>query len=138
MTFRLRGLGQRQTEDTQRRLAVAVGGVGEGLQHPDLQHAAITSGVGGRIVQPAEQGVDRRGPRRRCGRDVRVLPGAVPRAFLRQQQPGQGQVLVLVQKVQVLLIKVQRPFSRPVLCSVQVAGGDLDSSLGRLIGRTSG
>ena len=55
MTFRLRGLGQRQTEDTQRRLAVAVGGVGEGLQHPDLQQAAFSYGVHGRVVQSVEQ-----------------------------------------------------------------------------------
>ena len=83
---------------TERRVTVAAGVMGEGLQHPDLQQAAVASGVGGRVVQPAEQRVDS-GEGGRVSASGRRAAGA----NLGQEQPGQGEVLVLVQVVRVVV-----------------------------------
>ena len=54
VSFRLGRPGQCLTQETERLVTVAAGIMGEGLQHPDLQQAAVASGAGGRVVQPTE------------------------------------------------------------------------------------
>ena len=82
MAVRLRRTGQRLAQDAERRVQVAAGVVGEGLQHPDLQQAAVASGVGGRVVQPVEQPVD--GAER--GRRSRLVEALPARAWARSSR----------------------------------------------------
>ena len=126
MALRLRRLGQRPAQDSQRRVAVAVGVRGRGP-------AASGSPAGCRRVR-------RRRPRRAAGRAARGQRGRaaslpcrrrVAVAVLGQEQPGQGQVLVLVQVVRVV-IDAEPSFAGPAAADVQVARGDLEPGLHRL------
>ena len=88
------GLPQGAAQRSQGRWQVAAGVLDEGLQHPDLDHAAVPTGLGGRGVQPVQQA--EQSSRRGCsGRRVAALPGTV----LGEEEPRQSQVLVLAHEV---------------------------------------
>ncbi len=104
---------------------VAVGVVGEGLQHTDLQHAAVPPGVGRRGVQSLKK-TERRSDREGSSGMAAVLGGAV----LGEQEARQGQVLVLAQVVGVVIggdASVLGPSGR----RRQVPSGDSEAGLHR-------
>jgi len=63
--------------------------VDQGLQHPNLQHAAVSPRLHRRGLQPVEKAEQRS--------DVLIGP------MLGEQQPGQSQVLVLTQIVRLII-----------------------------------
>ena len=113
VTVRLRRADKTSAKCGERLPPLTPSVVRQSLQHPDLAHAAVPSRLRRRAGQPVEKS------------EYDTAVGVLTSPVLGQQQPDQGQVLVLVQVVRPV-IDADRPVLGPGAGRRQIPSSDPD------------